>query len=134
MVTKRIEQQMLATVTIYRGQLGALDTTTGRVGGLTNATTIYSGKARIWTMSGSGVVTLGEGTVDTRSTIVSIPLSARPLPARDDLVLIGDDNLSDADLDTRALRVLDVDGGGLIGAARKLTCTGYYPSRYWGES
>lgn len=124
---------MTATVKILRGNLGALNQSTGQVGGLVNPTTIYSGKARIWNVEGAGVFETGDGPIDTRQTFVSIPYSARPVPKRDDLVEIIYDDPADSDLDTRYFRVLEVDGGALIAATRKLTCTSFYPSRYWGQ-
>jgi len=132
LVQKRVEEQMLSTIRILRGELGGFDETTGIGGGLTNVTVIYRGKARIWNVNGSGVINVGEGTIDTRQTYISYPIDA-PVARRDDIVEILDAELSDNDLDNRTFRVLDVDGGGYIGAARKMTCTSFYPSRYWGE-
>jgi hypothetical protein len=132
LVKKRVEEQMLSTVKILRGQLGGFDETTGIGGGIANSTIVYQGRARVWGVNGSGVINVGEGTIDTRQTYVSYPIDS-PVARRDDIVVILQDDLSDTDLDGRVFRVLDVDGGGYIGAARKLTCTSFYPSRYWGE-
>jgi hypothetical protein len=131
LVTKRAEAQMLSTVLIQRGDLGETDPLTGVVGGIVNPTTIYSGKARVYPVSGAAV-SIGDGMIDMRTTTISIPMSA-PVPKRDDIVTITSDDLSDQDLDSRTFRITEVDGGGYIGAARRLTCTSFYPSRYWGE-
>lgn len=132
LVRRRVEAQMLSTITVLRGNLGTLNPTTGMVGGLTGATTVYAGKARIRTVSGAGVINVGGGEIDQRSTVISIPISS-PVPHRDDLVLIGEDDEADPDLDTRIFRVMEVDGGSYFGDARRLSCTGWLSSRYWGE-
>lgn len=134
LVRTRTEAQMTSTVRVMRGALGQLDPVTGDVGGLESMTVIYEGKGRIRTVAGSGVLTVGEGTVDTRSTIISIPISSTPVPRRDDVVLVLNDDLADVDLDEHTFRVMDVDGGTLFGDARRLTCQGFAQSRYWGES
>lgn len=130
LVRKRVEAQMLASITIQRGDLGALNPTTGTVGGLTNLVTIYSGKARIWTAGGNAIA-LGDGIIDMNQTYVSIPIDATTTPRRDDIVTVLNDMLADVDLDDRVLRVMEVDGGGLVGAARRLTCSYFNQSRYW---
>lgn len=132
LVKKRVEEQMLSSIRILRGSLGGFDETTGIGGGLTNTQVVYFGKARVWNVNGSGVINVGEGTIDTRQTFISYPID-QPVARRDDIVLILSAELSDDDLNDRVFRVLDVDGGGYIGAARKMTCTSFYPSRYWGE-
>lgn len=127
---------MNSQITVLRGSLGALNPTTGLVGGLSGALTIYAGMARIRTVSGSGVLSTGGGTIDTRQTIISIPMVAA-IPYRDDIVTVSevnqdpDGSQADTDLITRAWRVLDVDGGGYFGDARRMTCTQFFDSRYW---
>lgn len=122
---------MTATITITRGQLGVFDATTGRVGGLQSGTTIYSGKARIHTVSGEGSISIGEGQIDQRQAIISIPWDASPVPARDDLIVVSDDGNLDADMVSRSLRVVEVEGGSLFFDARRLSCVSWYPSRHW---
>lgn len=129
-VTLRTGQGMTCQIQVLRGSLGTLDPTTGLVGGLTGASTVYSGPARIRTVSGGSTINLGGGEIAVRDTIISIPMSAA-VPRRDDLISVvsGDD---DTDLDTRIFRVLGADGGGLFGDARRMSCAGWYQSRYWG--
>lgn len=130
LVRSRVEAQMSATVTILRGTLGTLNPATGVVYGITGAQTIYSGKARIHTVSGEGSISLAAGQIDQRQTVVSIPWDA-PMPQRDDIVLVGTDDLADPDLDNKALRVIEVSGGTAFGDARRLSCTAWGDSRYW---
>lgn len=130
LVRRRMEQQMLGTVRIQRGKLGTLDPTTGVVGGLNNLSVIYEGKARVWSVDGGGVISTGNGQIDTRTTYVSIPVSA-PVPHRDDIVTVLNDDLSDDDLDNRVFRIMEVDGGGYISETRRLTCSSFFPNRWW---
>jgi hypothetical protein len=124
---------MTATGTIKRGDFGALDPVTLEVGGLSNVTTIYSGKMRVRLLSGSGVITSGEQTIDTRTTQITIPIDAVPVPRRDDLVTVTDYSSSDLDVNARVFRVMEVEGGGLFGYGHVMTCVSWYESRYWGE-
>lgn len=130
-VRRRVEAQMTASVTVYRGDLGAMDPETGDVGGLANAQTVYQGKARVRTVSGAGVLAVGEGTIETRSTIVSIPIDS-PMVRRDDVIEITDE-LADTELDARFFRVLDVDAGSMFADARRMTCQGFAGSRWWSD-
>lgn len=130
-VRRRIEGAMSYRILISRGTLGQLDETTGLVGGITDANTVYRGPARIREVTGSGVVDLGGGEIAQRSAIISIPISSPNIPVRDDLVQVIDDGDADRTLDTRVFRVLEVDGGGLFGDARRMTCSGWFQSRWW---
>jgi hypothetical protein len=130
LVRRRVEDQMSAQITILRGDLGAFDPATGKVGGLANAQTVYRGKARIRTVDGAGVITLGEGTIDTRQTVISIPISAA-MPHRDDLAVVEDDAAADPDLTSRVFRITEVEGGSLLGDARRCYAVGWFPSRQW---
>lgn len=131
LVRARVEAQMGATVTILRGALGTLNPANGVVYGITGAQTIYSGKARIHTVTGEGSISLAAGQIDQRQTVVSIPWNASPVPQRDDIVLVGTDDLADPDLASKALRVVEVSGGSAFGDARRLSCTAWGDSRYW---
>jgi len=128
-VRKRVESLMLQRIRILRGARGALDPATGRVGGLTGATVIYSGKARIWTVRGAGVLTVGEDQIPVRETRISIPIDS-PMPRRDDLVQVLDDSVADPDLTGRVLRITDVDGGSFFGDARRMSAVAVAESRH----
>lgn len=125
------EGNMNNRIQVLRGQLGTFDPSTGRVGGLKNSNIIYSGKARIRTVGGAGVISIGAGEIDTRQVIISIPMGTPKIPHRDDVIRVLDGD-ADSDLATRIFRVLDVDGGSFFGDARRMTCVGWFNSRYWG--
>jgi hypothetical protein len=74
-------------------------------------------------------VQLGEGQVDVRQVIVSIPWNATA-PHRDDLVQVTACK-QDPDMIGRYLRVVEVAGGSLFHDARRLSCTMWNPSRRW---
>lgn len=130
-VQRRVLAAMKATITIIRGSLGVMDPDTLEVGGLENVETIYSGMARIKTVRGDGTVTISNRTIPIRSVEVSIPITA-PAPHVDDCIVVGVDDLADADLDTRILRIIEVQGGSFFGDARRMTVDSWYESRYWG--
>lgn len=123
------ESNMDGHVTISRGGRGVLDKATGRVSGMSGATTVYDGIARLHTVSGQGSISVGQGEVDTRSVTVSIPWSA-DLPQRDDVVLFVDGG-ADQTMNGRAGRVVEVDGGGYFGDARRMQCVVWGTSEYW---
>ena len=129
LVRRRTQAQMTCRIVVLRGALGVLDPGSGQVGGITGARTVYAGRARIRTVAPAGTIGVGDAQVDVRSTVISIPI-ASPVPHRDDLVRV--DEAGDLDLDTRIFRVTDVDGGGAFGDARRLYCTAWHESRYWG--
>lgn len=136
LVRRYTESHMTSQITILRGALSLLNPATGIVGGLAGATTIYQGKARIHTVSGSGAPSDSGAPIDTRSTTISIPITA-PIPNRDDVITVQATNVNtdgtqaDADLDTRVFRVLEVEGGSFFGDARRMSCTQAFDSRYW---
>lgn len=128
-VRRHVESLMDQQIRILRGARGVLDPATGRVGGLTGATVVYSGKARIWTVRGVGVLAVGEDQLPQRETRISIPIGS-PLPRRDDLVQVLDDAVADPDLTGRLLRITDVDGGSFFGDARRMSAVAVAESRY----
>ncbi len=92
-------------------------------------TTLYNGKMRIWAVNSSGVLMLGEGEIDTRQTFISIPFAA-VVPRNDDIVVV-DDFGGDENLESRAFRIIGVDGGGLTRASRRLTVVSWHEIREW---
>lgn len=128
-VRARAEASMTARITISRGGSNAFDPVSGEVSGGAGASVVYAGKARIRTTTGAAV-SLGNGMTDVITTMVSIPITG-PLPQRDDLVTVIDSGPADPRLAQRTFRVLEVEGGSLIGDARRMTCSAYAPSRYW---
>lgn len=124
----RAESAMDSTVVIKRGDLGGLDRTTGKVGGLENATTVYQGKARIRSVQTGAKAREGGGEVVRRQTTIGIPFSA-PVPRVNDVVLVLIDD--DPDVVRLALAVDSVDAGGYFNGERTLTCSGLGRSRTW---
>lgn len=129
------EGNMDGLVTILRGGRGELNKVTLEVSGLAGAQTIYDddeqtgagGKARVHKVTGQGSVSVaGAGNIDMRQVIVSIPFASQ-MPRRDDVVLVRDSG-EDQDLTGATLRVVEVDGGGAFGDARRMSCT------LWGKS
>jgi len=133
LVRRRVEAQMTARITILRGGRGTLDPATGLVGGLANAQTVYTGKARIRTVSGAGVLAIGEDQIDTRQTLISIPIDS-PVPRCDDLVRVEEDGTADPDLGGRLFRVTEVEGGSLFGDACRMAATSFYDSSRWSRA
>jgi hypothetical protein len=131
LVRSRVELAMVCQITILRGKLGLLDPSTGKVSGLTDAVTVYEGKARVRAIANGQSVDLGGGEIVIRDTTISIPIGSG-MPFRDDLVTVTDGG-PDFDLSTRIFRVLGASGGGLFGDARRMSASGWLQSRYWGE-
>lgn len=133
-VRLRTTMGMTAMIQVLRGTLGTLDPDTGLVGGLQDSQTVYRGLARIRTVGQPAPVSIGGGEIAMRDTIISIPMTAPKVPHRDDLVRVLSDTPADTDLNTRIFRVLGADGGGMFGDARRISCSGWYQSRYWNNS
>lgn len=132
LVRRRVEAAMKAKIVIIRGDLATMDPETLIIGGIENAEYIYRGKARIRTVTAAGTLQVSDQTIPLRSVIMSIPIDSS-VPHVDDCVIVGIDDLADADLDTRIFRILEVDGGTLFGDGRRFTTQGWYESRYWGK-
>ena len=79
----------------------------------------YAGSGRFW-LSNDGVVTnVGEGDYSTISTNISIPWDADPVPELDEYVVITS-SYEDSTLEGKIYRIMGVDGGGFLRAARRL--------------
>lgn len=129
LVRAYVAEHMNATVRIQRGERGTFDPATGRVGGLTNLSTVYEGKARIRNVTGAGVLNLAEADIATASTTISIPWGS-PMPRRDDLVTVLANAADEMDVD-RLFRVLEVESAGLFGEARRMQCTTWRSDQQW---
>lgn len=131
LVQRRNTLNMVSTIQILRGDLGTLNLSTLEVSGITNQTTIYSGKAHIHNVNGSGAPVLGEMPIDQRTVQITYPASS-PMAHRDDLVKVVNDD--DPDLPNRIFRVMDVGSGGMLSSWHVLTCQGWFEDRYWDGS
>lgn len=123
------EASMTSTVTIRRPAGLTLNDATG-VLEPNPESTVYSGKARVYAVSGPQVLQLGEEPQYYSTTYVTIPQGAA-VPKVDDLVHI--DDTADANLKGRDFRVIDVAGGGMVPASTRLEVTGIQASPEWGS-
>lgn len=130
-VTRYAEGNMTNQVNLLRGVLGGLAPADGTVAGIVSPTLLYTGKARVHPVAGFGPLEVGGGIVDERQATISIPMSAA-VPNRDDLIEVLDGG-GDSDLEHEFWRVVQVYGGGFFNEARRMFCTSWHPSRYWGQ-
>ena len=130
-VQRRAVAVMIDTITIHRPTKGTFDTNTGLLESDISQK-IYEGQARIYTVEGPSVISVGEADLSMRNTYISIPANSSPVPNRDDVIMVLE-AVSDDDLQGRSFRVLDVSGGGLVRAVRRMLCVGIEESSAWGQ-
>jgi hypothetical protein len=127
---------MYYTVIIERMAEGVFNEGSGMVTPAVKRT-IYSGPARIWTVSGPQVLSVGEEQLSFTQTNMSIPWNAVPVPHRDDLATVIDFNphtgFGDAELLWKTFRVLDVQLGGQMFATRRMSVLAISESAAWGS-
>jgi len=123
------ERHMNSRVRIHRGVRGSFNETTGLIGGMSSDTVLYEGKARIRNIIGAGVLAIGDGSIDTATTTISIPWGSAT-PRRDDLVEVVSDD-ADAEPTGQFFRVLDIEAGGLFGEARRMHAVVWRESARW---
>ena len=125
---------MYYTVQIERMGDPYFDEATGRMTPRV-AEIVYTGPARIWTVSGPQVFTVGEDQMSFDQTNMSIPWNVIPVPHRDDIatVLTYDTHsgFGDPELLGRSFRILDVQLGGQMYATRRMTVSAIQPSAAW---
>lgn len=122
------ESNMTATVRVSRLADPTLNVTTGVLSADPAGDTVYEGAGRVWTVAGPLTMGIGDELSTFSSTFVSIPMSA-DLPHVDDLVEITAH--SDPTMVGRAYRVMDVEAGSQIPAARKMQVQGIQSSPEW---
>ena len=127
-VRDRVQTLMSCRVSIYGGAGKVLNTSTGVVE-TQWVDPWYSGKARIWETNTGSLVMMGDAPVTLMQTNISIPFDVG-VPQKDQIVVVTH-SPQDPDLVGRAYRVVAVDGGGQIGATRRMTCTAYTDSDVW---
>jgi hypothetical protein len=127
-VRRAAEAQFTSEVRIFSTTVPTLDTDTGLYAA-TEGTQTYSGPARIWSVDGGQVISVGEGDYAYQSTFCSIPWDHTPVPEVDQQVevLASDDE----SLVGRTFRIMSVDGGGQARATRRLQITGLTENRSW---
>jgi len=95
---------------------------------------IYTGKAYIHSLGGSGDTIIGDAGIPLRTTTISVP--AEPLsyyesmPRVDDVIVVKACDY-DPSLVGRAFQVVVLGGGGPIRATRELVCTSWGDSNNW---
>ena len=119
---------MTATVRVSRLADPTLNVTTGVLSADPAGDTVYEGAGRVWTVAGPLTMGICDEISTFSSTFVSIPMSA-DLPHVDDLVEITAH--SDPTMVGRAYRVMDVEAGSQIPAARKMQVQGIQSSPEW---
>jgi Family of unknown function (DUF6093) len=128
-ITRRALGAMVDTVAIHRPGDVVLDDETG-LNTATESTKVYQGKARIYSVAGPQVVAVGEADLTFRSTYISIPAEIFPTPHKDDIVIVLE-CVSDESLQGKAFRILDIEGGGLVRAVRRMQCQVLEESSAW---
>jgi hypothetical protein len=125
---------MYYTVTIERMGDGVFDESSGLIAVLTKSV-VYTGPARIWTVSGPQVFAVGEDALAFSQTNMSIPWDVSPVPHRDDVATvtaIAHAGFGDDELLGTSFRVLDVQMGGQMFATRRMSVLAIVESAAWG--
>lgn len=125
------ERNMTAKVRITRPADAVLDDESGDLSAVTGSV-VYVGKARVYPASGPVTYNLGEEVQYFQSSNVSIPLYVGDAPIRpqvDDIVEILEH--SDPLTVGKVFRVLDVESGGQLQAARRLQVVGVQRFKSW---
>lgn len=131
---RRAEANMDATVSITRmDSPPQYDSTTLLVTGRT-AQPVYTGKAFIHALSGSGDTLIGDAGIPLRTTTISIPAETptwtTKVPRVDDVVTVTACGY-DPSLVGRVFQVVSTDGGNPIRGTRQLYCTSWGDSNNW---
>lgn len=127
-VRDRAQAHMNCTIILSRHRDGLLDPTSGLYTADTGKV-IYRGIARIWDSTTGAIINVGEADLVTTVTYCSVPFDAA-MPRVDDLVRVVT-SPSDDTLETRGFRVMNVDGGGLMRATRRMQITALAENRSW---
>jgi hypothetical protein len=134
-VRRHATAHMYYTVQIERMAAGVFDAVSGLIATSVKEI-IYTGPARIWTVTGPQVFAIGEDQMAFTQTNMSIPWDASPVPHRDDIATVTGTaphtGFGDAELVGRAFRVLDVQLGGQMFATRRMSVLAIEESAAWG--
>lgn len=128
-VRARAEAHMNCTILITRGTRPAyLDPTTNTVTAH-GKSTVYKGKARIWSVAANTPTGIGETDLILNSATISVPWSINP---RNDDTIFVMACPGDPDLVGRGFRITGNDGGALMRATRNLSVVTVGENRSWG--
>jgi hypothetical protein len=119
---------MEAEISLYRYGTTDFNDLTGLLS-VPSRSAIYVGKARLWQANDGTVIVTGDADISSTVTNISIPWNGVE-PQRDDIAVVTYSPIDDAMLG-KAFRVVSVDGGGLIGATRRMRCIALAESASW---
>jgi hypothetical protein len=77
------------------------------------------------------VIGFGESDLSVQQTYLSIPWNVSPVPRRDDVVYVIDDDPDDEVLKHTSYRILEVETGGLMRATRRFSVQRQEESRFF---
>ena len=121
--------QMQMTIAITRPIAPTFNAATGLMTAHSNAIALYTGKARVYQVSGGQQSQIGDGVIFLRTTSVSIPETLASGVRVDDMVTITASIDDSVEVGTK-YRIIDVTMGGIGDPTRKLTCTEWEPNAY----
>lgn len=122
------QANMDSTVTVVRtGPPPATDPSTLEVT-MGAGTPIYSGVARVHRTQDGGSVSIGEGQLQTRQAIITIPAGANGIHEDDVITIV---TTVDDELVNQSGRVVGVAAGGSFNEGQQLTAVFILPSRHW---
>ena len=127
-VRGRVEDHMLATISIFRPVEGSFNDSTGIVS-IPSRTEFYSGKARIRLLSSGSEIVIGESEIAMADTVISIPHDS-PRPKAEDIAVVSD-NPPSTILNGYAFTVVNFTVGGLIGASIEMNCRALDDNSSW---
>lgn len=114
-------------IEVTRQLVSGLDEDTGLIR-VSHDGTGYVGSARFWLSDDGRSVMVGEGDFTTVSTYISLPWDASPVPELDEYVIVTS-AYDDPALVDKVFRIVGVDGGGFMRAARRLAVTAVTENR-----
>jgi len=126
---------MRNTVEIYRPAEPVFDPETGALSAALSPEPIYSGPARIYSVTGPVTYALGDEPQHYSSTYISIPVvdddgAPTAVPEVEDIILVTEAP-GDASMVDRTFQVQDVDAAGQWTAARRMQVVGVQRSPQW---
>lgn len=125
---KRVQDHMLASITLYRPATGSFNSTTGMVD-IPSRSAYYTGSAAIKMLSSGNQVVIGESEISMADTVISIPFDS-PKPKIDDVAVVVS-NSPNPMLDGMAFVVINFTIGGLLGDTIKINCRSFDDNASW---
>ncbi len=127
---KYVRQRATATMSsqcqITRPKDPTFDKNTGLATSGTR-TTIYTGKCRVWEVTGGGVTVITEEDIAEQNTQISIPWDTSPVPIKGDYIKITS-SVADSNLVNRLYLITDQAKSGELRATRRFSVKGVQES------